>query len=41
MQLPGGVTFNGSELMQQAQTEIDKLEEQLLTLVPTQAFRVG
>lgn len=41
MQLPGGVTFNGSELMQQAQTELDKLEEQLLTLVPTQAFRVG
>lgn len=41
MQLPGGVTFNGSEMYQQAQADIDKLEEQLLNLFPTQAFRMG
>ena len=29
VQLPGGVTFNGRELFDQAQTEIDKLEEQV------------
>jgi len=29
IQLPGGVQFNGRELMEQAQTEIDKLEDQV------------
>jgi len=29
VQLPGGVTFNGRELFDQAQTELDKLEEQV------------
>mgnify|MGYP003654302311 CR=1 FL=1 len=29
IQLPGGVQFNGRELMEQAQTEIDKIEDQV------------
>jgi len=31
MQLPGGVTFNGRELLVDAQTEIDNLEEEMIT----------
>lgn len=30
MQLPGGVQFNGMELFNQAQTEIDNLEEEMI-----------
>jgi hypothetical protein len=29
IQLPGGVTFNGRELLEQAQTEIDKIEDRV------------
>lgn len=31
MQLPGGVTFNGMQILQDAQQEIDKLEEDMIT----------
>jgi hypothetical protein len=31
MQLPGGVQFNGMQILQDAQTEIDKLEEDMIT----------
>ena len=42
IQLPGGVTFNGRELLEQAQTEIDKIEEnvQLMYELPPD-FMVG
>jgi len=30
MQLPGGVTFNGMQILQDAQQEIDKLEEDMI-----------
>lgn len=30
MQLPGGVTFNGSQILQDAQQEIEKLEEDMI-----------
>lgn len=42
IQLPGGVTFNGREIMQTAQTEIDKIEEnvQLMYELPPD-FMVG
>ena len=29
IQLPGGVSFNGNQLFEQATTEIDKLEEEM------------
>lgn len=31
MQLPGGVQFNGEQILQDAQTEIEKLEEEMKT----------
>lgn len=31
MQLPGGVTFNGAQILQDAQAEIEKLEEDMIT----------
>lgn len=31
MQLPGGVTFNGAQILQDAQAEIEKLEEDMVT----------
>jgi hypothetical protein len=42
IQLPGGVTFNGREIMERAQTEIDKIEEnvQLMYELPPD-FMVG
>ena len=42
LQLPGGVQFNGREIMEQAQTEIDKIEEsvQLMYELPID-FMVG
>ena len=30
MQLPGGVSFNGAQILQDAQTEIEKLEEDMI-----------
>jgi hypothetical protein len=30
-QLPGGITMNGDEIYQQAQNELDKIEDQMLT----------
>ncbi len=32
MQLPGGLTFNGAKIYDDAQAEIDKLEEEIRTL---------
>jgi hypothetical protein len=42
IQMPGGVEFNGSELMSQAQEQIDKIEEEMQTRFeePPQ-FQVG
>ena len=42
IQLPGGVSFNGREIMERAQTEIDKIEEnvQLMYELPPD-FMVG
>ena len=31
MQLPGGVTFNGAQILQDSQAEIEKLEEDMIT----------
>ena len=31
MQLPGGVTFNGQQILQDANEEITKLEEEVIT----------
>jgi hypothetical protein len=31
MQLPGGVTFNGTQILQDATEEIAKLEEEVIT----------
>jgi hypothetical protein len=31
LQLPGGVQFNGQQIMQEAQQEIDKLEQEMLS----------
>lgn len=41
VQLPGGVTFNADQMYQEAQTEIDKLEQQLQSLSWPSAFMVG
>jgi hypothetical protein len=30
MQLPGGVTFNGRQLYEDAQAEVQKLEEEMI-----------
>ena len=42
IQMPGGVEFNGSELMRQAQEEIDKIEEEVqLRFEEPPQFQVG
>lgn len=41
VQLPGGVTMNGDQIYQEAQTEIDKLENQLQSLSWPSAFMIG
>lgn len=41
VQLPGGVTFNADQMYQEAQTEIDKLENQLQSLSWPSAFMIG
>ena len=41
IQLPGGVTFNGVEILQEAQQEISTLEEQIVALAPPSAFFIG
>lgn len=41
VQLPGGVTFNADQMYQEAQTEIDKLEQQIQGLSWPSAFMIG
>lgn len=41
VQLPGGITLNGSEMYQEAIQEIDKLEQQLQSLYPVGCFQIG
>lgn len=41
IQLPGGVTFNADQMYQEAQTEIDKLEQQIQGLSWPSAFMIG
>ena len=31
MQLPGGITFNGSDIFEQAQAEIEALEKDMIS----------
>ena len=41
IQLAGGVTLNGAELYQEAITEIQALETELMSLLPPSAFFIG
>ncbi len=41
MQLPGGITFNGTEIYQEAVAEIEKIESEIVALAPVSAFMVG
>lgn len=41
VQLPGGITFNGDQLYSEAQTEIDKLEQQLTDFSWPNEFMIG
>jgi hypothetical protein len=38
--MPGGVTLDGPRIMQEAQTEIDKIEEEMYTMggLPSEIF---
>jgi hypothetical protein len=39
IQMPGGVTLDGPRIMQEAQVEIDKLEEEMYNmLLPSEIF---
>lgn len=41
IQLPGGITFNGSEMLQSATQEIQELENELMNMLPPSAFMIG
>jgi hypothetical protein len=41
MQLPGGLTYNGQKIYDEAMTEIKDLEEELVQLQPPMDFMVG
>jgi hypothetical protein len=39
IQMPGGVTLNGKEIWDEAQTDIDKIEEEMYNmLLPSEIF---
>ncbi len=41
IQLPGGISYSGAEILSQANQEIDKLDEQLLNFFPVSTFRMA